>query len=468
MRTDQLADPHRPQYHFLPPDRWMNDPNGVIHWKGMYHLFYQYNPNGPFHGTIHWGHAASQDLVHWTNLPIALTPTPGSADEDGCWSGCAVDNDGIPTLLYSGNAAMQQLLCIATGSDDLVHWEKYVGNPVITAPPAGLDTVGFRDHCVWKEEDGWYQLIGSGIKDVGGAALLYTSRNLIDWHYLRPLLVADSSMPIWSGTMWECPQLLPLGDKHILFLSVLDGSQAYYVLSFTGSYANHIFTPERQEILDGGCFYAPQALIEEQDRRIMWGWLREGRSIEEQLAAGWSGAMSLPRLFSLRSNGLLNIQPAPELTLLRGKRSYYSDLDLTSSTSSLLPDVQGDALEIIATFEHGDADAFGVRVRCSPREETRIEYNSQEKCVVIDRSQSSLNEAVEHHEQRTSAELAPHERVTLHIFLDHSVIEVFVNEQVCLSSRIYPTLPESEGVGLFARGGQARLTSLDVWEMASL
>ncbi len=437
----------------------------------MYHLFYQYNPNGPFHGTIHWGHAASQDLVHWTNLPIALTPTPGFADEDGCWSGCAVDNDGIPTLLYSGNAARQQLLCIATGSDDLVRWTKYAGNPVITAPPAELDTIGFRDHCVWKEEDVWYQLIGSGIKDVGGAALLYTSHNLIDWQYMHPLLVGDSfsRTPVWSGTMWECPQLLPVGNKHMLFLSVLDGSQAYYVLSFIGSYANHSFTPERQEILDGGCFYAPQALIDESDRRIMWGWLREGRSTEEQLAAGWSGVMSLPRLLSLHPDGVLNVQPAPELTVLRGKHTHHSGLELAASASPLLTDVHGDALEIIATFEPGDASAFGVVVRCAPdlREETRIEYNRQLRYITIDRSQSSLNESVEHHEQRTLCEIAAYERITLHIFLDHSVVEIFVNELVCLSSRIYPTLPESRGVGLFAHGGRARLASLDVWEMAS-
>src|SRR2546423_13522026 len=96
------VDPHRPHYHFLPPSNWMNDPNGLIHWKGQYHLFYQYNPNGALHGTIHWGHAVSPDLVHWEHLPIALAPTPGGPDKDGIWSGCAVDNDGIPTIFYTG------------------------------------------------------------------------------------------------------------------------------------------------------------------------------------------------------------------------------------------------------------------------------------------------------------------------------------------------------------------------------
>lgn len=473
LREDLAGDSHRPQYHFLPPAQWLNDPNGVIYWKGVYHLFYQYNPHGPFHGTIHWGHAASQDLVHWSNLPIALTPTPDSVDEDGCWSGCAINNNGTPIFLYSGNQAGQQLPCLAMGSDDLVQWEKYARNPVIAVPPAELDVVGFRDHCVWQEGEIWYQLIGSGIKGVGGTALLYMSHNLIDWEYMHPLLVGDSSQqtPVWTGSMWECPQLLPLdNNKHILLISVSHQDQTQYAIWLSGSYINHIFIPEQQEMLDGGCFYAPQALVDEQDRRIMWGWLREGRSTEEQLAAGWSGVMSLPRLFSLRSNGVLSVQPVPELTVLRNTHTHYSDLDLSSFAPVLLSDIHADALELIATFEPGDAEAFGLMVRCSPdlREETRIEYNSQFKCITIDRSRASLNQAVEYNEQRTRCELAAHEGVTLHIFLDHSVVEIFVNERVCLSSRIYPTLRESVGVRLFASGGKARLVSLDVWELGAI
>jgi len=100
--TQVLQDPHRPAFHFLPEKHWMNDPNGLIQWKGQYHMFYQYNPHGAFHGTIHWGHAISRDLVHWEHLPIALAPTPDGVDKDGCWSGCAVNNNGAPTLLYTG------------------------------------------------------------------------------------------------------------------------------------------------------------------------------------------------------------------------------------------------------------------------------------------------------------------------------------------------------------------------------
>src|SRR5919199_225960 len=102
------GDRHRPLYHFLPPSNWMNDPNGLIQWDGQYHLFYQYNPHGPLWGDIHWGHAVSPDLVHWTDLPIALAPD-APYDRDGVFSGCAVDHDGVPTIIYTGVRGTAQL-----------------------------------------------------------------------------------------------------------------------------------------------------------------------------------------------------------------------------------------------------------------------------------------------------------------------------------------------------------------------
>ncbi|MDE2994105.1 MAG: glycoside hydrolase family 32 protein, partial [Chloroflexota bacterium] len=131
-----MNDPHRPRYHFLPPSGWMNDPNGLIQWEGRYHLFYQYSPefgdvpDSHRAATLkHWGHAVSDDLVHWEHWPVALTPTPGGPDKDGCYSGCAVDNHGVPTLVYTG--VFPQCACIATSDDGLVTWTKHPANPVV-------------------------------------------------------------------------------------------------------------------------------------------------------------------------------------------------------------------------------------------------------------------------------------------------------------------------------------------------
>jgi beta-fructofuranosidase len=471
LRHKLAQDPHRPLYHFLLPSNWMNDPNGLIQWNGNYHLFYQTNPNGPFHGTIHWGHAVSEDLVYWEDLLIALAPTPGGPDEDGCYSGCAVDNDGVPTLIYTGVRGKSQLPCVATSRDDsLTSWEKYEGNPVIPSPPEGLDLVGFRDHSVWKEDGVWYQLIGSGIRGVGGAALLYKSEDLIHWEYLNPLHVVNknSTEPVWSGTMWECPNFLSLGDKRVLIVSAYDNGILYHPVYFVGTYADHRFTPQAQKILDsGGHFYAPQTMIDDRGRRLVWGWLMEGRNAQEQIQAGWSGVMSLPRILSLRPDGFLAIEPVPELKALRDTHHRFVDLDLRPESSQLLGDIRADCLEIVAEIEPGEAAEFGVKVRRSPdgEEETLVVYDRVNGRLAIDSKRSSINPNVYKDARWDQVGFSAEETLKLHIFVDRSVVEVFANGRSCLTDRIYPSRADSLGMDLFARGGSAKFKSVDIWEM---
>jgi beta-fructofuranosidase len=468
-------DPHRPAYHFMPSANWMNDPNGLIHWKGKYHMFYQYNPRGPFHDKIHWGHAVSTDLVHWEHLPDALAPTQGSPDEDGCFSGCAVNNNGVPTLIYTGVRGEQQLPCIATSEDDLLTWHKYAGNPVIAAPPSYLDLVGYRDHSVWKEGHTWYQIIGSGIKGRGGTALLYRSMDLLQWEYVHPLLVGDVSQvaPLWSGSMWECPDFFSMGEHHLLVVSVWYAQHPYYPIYFTGTYSDsdHRFTPEQLHKLDfGASFYAPQTLRDERGRRIMWGWLREERDDGAVLAAGWSGVMSLPRVLSLRADGMLEMRPAPEIETLRGRHCSLREMVLAEGSLIPLVDMGGDTLEIVAEFEPGDATEVGIVVRCSQdqREQTRILYDSKDQHLVMDASQSSLNDTARLGRHAGPLVLSSGETLRLRIFLDRSVVEVFGNEQACVTGRIYPSRNDSLAVSVFAHGGTARLKSLDIWEMGSI
>lgn len=468
-----VDDPHRPAYHFLPPANWMNDPNGLIQWDGRYHLFYQHNPYGPLWGTMYWGHAVSDDLVHWTDLPIALAPTPGGPDEDGCWSGCAVNDGGTPTIIYTG--VYPQRPCLATSQDDLLTWQKHQDNPIIDAPPKGLEVVGFRDHGVWKEGATWYQVIGSGISKVGGAALLYRSPNLIDWEYVHPLLLGQEQRrgPVWAGTMWECPDFFPLDEKHILVISARDEDEDHglYSLAFIGTYTDHTFVPEALVKLDWGdtLFYAPQTLVDERGRRIMFGWIQEGRSTEATEAAGWAGVLSLPRVLSLSSDGLLGVEPASEVRALRTGHTHVEDTVLPSSSGSLRV-ADGDCLEIIARFKPRDADSFGLNVRCSPdgAEETSIVYDRAAGRLAIDRKRSSEGPGVDRDPRGGPLHLAVNEVLDLHIFLDRSIIEVYVNGKMCITSRVYPTRPDSLGVIPFARGGDAELRSLDIWRMDSI
>ena len=460
---DLASDPHRPLYHFLPPANWLNDPNGLIQWKGQYHLFYQFNPNGPFHGTIHWGHAVSSDLAHWEDLPIALAPTPGGPDQDGCYSGCAVDNDGVPTLVYTG--IRPEVQCIATSADDLLTWQKQPPWPVIATPPPGLDLWGFRDPWVWRDGDLWYSVIGSGIRDVGGTALLYRSADLLHWTYLHPLCIGN---PTETGTMWECPNFFPLRDKHALVISPIPLRKSLYLI---GSYADLVFTPESQGVVDdGGYYYAPQTMLDDRGRRLIWGWLWEGRPAEASREAGWAGVMSLPRILDLGPDGRLTIEPVPELETLRGPRARHTDVDIAPSGLHVLDDVRGDCLELEAVIEPGDASTVAIALRRSPdgEEQTRIVYDCHDRLLGFDRSHASRDSSVASDPRGCQLPLGAGEPLRLRVFLDRSVLEVFANGRACLTSRIYPTRSDSLGVAIAATAGRARLRSLDAWTMPSI
>jgi beta-fructofuranosidase len=158
LQAKLAADPLRPQFHLLPVKNWMNDPNGPIFWKGRYHMFFQYNPHAAVWGDMHWAHAVSDDMMHWRHLPIALAPTPGWDDADGCFTGSAVDNHGTATILYTGVKSVpaeratlrdainnfREVQCLATSTDpQLRTWMKWK-QPVIE-PPDEPKLTGFRD-----------------------------------------------------------------------------------------------------------------------------------------------------------------------------------------------------------------------------------------------------------------------------------------------------------------------------------
>jgi beta-fructofuranosidase len=448
----------------------MNDPNGLMHWRGRYHLFYQHNPHGAFWGTMHWGHAVSDDLVHWEHLPIALTPDPDGPDADGCFSGCAVDHNGVPTLMYTGVRGNAQLPCLATSDDpDLITWHKHPANPLLPGPPPG-DFLIFRDHSVWNEAGTWYHVIGAGIAGQGGTALLYRSEDLLNWEYLHPLVIGDKDAyePFWTGLAWECPDFFALGDAYTLLVSVWDG-RPHNVAWFTGEYQDRRLRITNQGLVDvGRSFYAPQKLIDSAGRRVLFGWLRERRSVEQQVAAGWSGVMSLPRILSLLPDGSLGMTPAPEVTRLRGRARQVAPRRIEPGTAVALDSVAGDCLEIDITLEAGDATGLGLNVRCSPggEEQTTIRFEPEEDRLIVDSTRASLNPEAQGAVHAAALEPAD-EFLRLRIFLDRSVIEVFVNDRACITERIYPSRPDSLGIELFAEGGTARLRSLTAWEMGA-
>ncbi len=464
IRERLSGDTSRPAYHFTPPANWLNDPNGLVKWNGCYHLFYQYNPAGPFHNTIHWGHAVSDDLLTWRDEPVALSPSPDGPDRDGCWSGCAIDDDGTPTVLYTGGNGRTQLPCLATAEDpDLRHWRKHGDNPVIEEPPPEVDVVEtehwdaeFRDHSVWREGDTWYQVIGTGVDGAGGAALLYSSDDLRDWRYEGPLLVGGGE----GGAVWECPEMLDLGGKQLLHVSNYED-----VLYFVGELDNREFRVDRRGVLDHGDFYAPQSM-RDGDRSLTWGWLPEARDLGAQWDAGWSGALSVPRVLSLGPGGRLRQSPAEEVAALRERRlAAPESFDLDSERRTL--DASGRTLELQVEVALSDATAFELTAFESPDggERTPIRY-TREGELLVERASSSRDPRATADTQRMT--VTPYdEPLSLRIFLDGSVVEVFANRRHCLTSRVYPTRGDSTGLSVRAEGGRATVRSLSVWQLRS-
>ncbi|HEY5979717.1 MAG TPA: glycoside hydrolase family 32 protein [Microlunatus sp.] len=321
--------PERPRLHIMPPSGWLNDPNGVCRIDDRYHVFYQHNPDGPTHGNVHWGHASSADLLHWTDEPIALAPTAGSVDQNGCWSGCVVDDFGVPTAVYTAvhEHAWNAGVAVARSDRTLREWRL---DPVVKVEtPDDPAIAEVRDPFVFWFGDHRYAVQGAGHPAGDPQLLLYRCDDLDDWAYAGPLLTVDDPVAatVVPANIWECPNLFELDGRWVLLLSQwrhIDGTHdlagvRYLIgdLAETGDGGLRFVAAAGGSVDDGPTFYAPQALVEP-DRVLLWGWAWEGtqRSSAEVEAAGWAGVLTFPRELSVDGDRLIS-RPAAELLGLR-------------------------------------------------------------------------------------------------------------------------------------------------------
>jgi beta-fructofuranosidase len=418
---------------------------------------------------MHWGHAMSEDLVHWQHLPIALAPDPGGPDANGCFSGTALVDGGVVRMIYFGNP---HGICIATSSDDgLVHWEKHPANPVIPKPSHG-EPYTVYDPCMWKEGDTYYALSGGSTPGRRDTAFLFQSRDLEHWEYVGPFYESgDLSDP---GEDCAVPDFFPLGGRHVLlFASHLRGAQ-YYV----GTYANHRFTPERHgRMVYGppsgrvGTFCEAYRMAAPDGRCILFGRASEGTYERYYKNSGWSGVMTVPWELALGADDTLLIEPARELATLRGSRMVVPTMEIAADASIPLDPVRGGGLEIAATFAIGSVRSCGLKLRRSPggEEETLVRYDPAAATLTLDISQASLSPHVQNRLPETGPlKLAPGEDLRMRVFVDRSIVEVFANGRLCLTRRIYPAHPDSLGTAVFAEGGPALVKTVEAWEMKSI
>jgi beta-fructofuranosidase len=326
-----VLDPAFPRLHPRPRSGWLNDPNGLAHVDGTWHVFFQHNPAAPVHGAIAWGHVSSPDLLRWTEEPVALVPRPGHPDAGGCWSGCVVDDGGVPTAVYSAvtaEAGDAQVL-LATSDRTLRAWRQDA-TAVVPAPddPAITDV---RDPYVIAVDGRRYGIQGAGGSGLQGRPQLlhWACDDLRRWEPLGPLLTSEDPVAadVAPAQIWECPNLVRLDGRWVLVLSlwraVGDGVGAlsgvrYLVGDLQSAGAGLRFVASAGGVLDEGpAFYAPQ-LLPDGDRVLLWGWAWElDRTPEEVAAAGWAGVLTFPRELGLVGD-VLTSRPARELTALRG------------------------------------------------------------------------------------------------------------------------------------------------------
>lgn len=451
-------DPQRPQFHAIPPRAWTNEPHGLIHWGGEYHLFYQKNPNGPYWSHIHWGHMTSPDLYRWTEVPVALSPEPGP-DSEGCWSGSVIDYKGKLAILYTGGDGHRASICLAT-SEDGFHFDKYSNNPVIAQPPAGHGFPEFRDPFVWREGDAYYLIIGSAISGKGGTALLYRSSDLITWEYRKPLLVGDRES---SGVFWEMPVFVKLGDQHALIVCEVPGRASYWV----GKWEDETFTPQsecpqRLELYNH--LLSPTPHILEDGRAITVGIIPDQRSPKECWGAGWAHHYSLPRLLSADAQGRLNQTPFDGISKFSDTIASISNINMPEGSMKQIDQASGTSVRLRVVVKRGDSRRFTLRVRSSAhgQEYTDLHYSWDIGHLILDRTHSSLDADVTR--DRLDATYFPETRDTLElsVFLDASVMEVFLDQRSAFAARIYPTLPSSIGVLVGSEGPGATIEKLTV------
>jgi beta-fructofuranosidase len=417
---------------------------------------------------MHWGHAVSEDLVHWQHFPIALFPS-NDLGETHCFSGCAIiDNEGLPTIFYTSigenerNAQVGGEQWKAVSRDDMLTWEKEITNPIMKSNIHGdLDIEEWRDPFVWKEGHRWYMVLG-GTHEEKGCALIYSSEDLINWRFLNKMFEAS------AFKFLECPNMLKFGDKYVLVYSPSEAVR-YSVGTLNSDFT---FKSEYEGILDNSGwegFYAPNTLIDPKGRKIMWGWMTETSRGEFQGANGWSGVQSMPRVLTLAADNSLKMEPVQEYKVLRYEEETY--VNRTVDKSKLILKNCGRTLEIEMEIQIRGDESFSLNVLSSKlgEEKTVIRFDASLGEISIDRTKSSL--AKEPHKSTLKADLKKlnDEILNIRVFVDHSVIEVFADSKVCISTRVYPTLESSENVSIEINQGESlNLKKVSCWKMNSI
>lgn len=470
-------DRYRPIYHYINPEGTLNDPNGLCFWQDRWHLFYQAYP--PEDTRQHWGHAISDDLIHWRDLPYAIYPNP----ERCCFSGSAFVEEDRVIAMYHGTEVGNM---VAVSSDPLLlNWEKVTGKAVIPMKNPDGSPLPYRvfDPCIWKKDGVYYSLSGGTLPTGPGgkpvrANFLLRSEDLANWEYLHPFLEDDLFSLV--GDDGACPYFWPIGDRHILLhFSHMSGGQ-YFLGDYDKQRDKLVVTAHGKFNFGPAApagVHAPSAVPDGKGGVIVIFNMNPAKPTK-----GWNQIMTLPRRLTLTSKDILGIEPVGDIESLRYDHQHIDAMTLPANQEILLDNICGDSMEVVAEIDPKNSPMVEVNVLRSPDKEetTRImfyknrglrsrDHGGTLSSISIDSSYSSILPDVRSRAPETAPVfIEQDEPLKLRIFVDKSVVEVFINGKQCVAMRVYPGREDSIGVSLRSQGQDATLTSLDAWQMKNI
>ena len=485
----ERGDRFRPRLHLTPPANWMNDPNGLVSAANGYHAFYQHNPSSLTWGNIVWGHARSDDLIHWTHHRIAISPSDAMAFSGSAIT-CAGPRLGIaaPEVIIAAYTAHdpesgleEQRIAISVDGGD--SWQHSDAGPV-----GARRQHHFRDpRLFWHEPSkAWVMAVALALEH---RVLFYNSFDLINWSECGSFHAAED-----DGVEWECPELIPLDDPccdgESLWLLKVDISRGavaggsggkYFLGTFDGAsfvaksiLSRSVSRDGLSAWLDYGAdFYAAQVVSGAIDcgGPVWMAWASNWRYARHTPSDGWRGCLSLPRTLSLRrfvDGYALCQQPISRLQHSRGQPTHVRAMTIDDTAAPSFGEFEADStFELVCRFSGWSAAAFGITVAKGENCETSIGVKPHDQCVFVDRRQSGL---VDFHEDFAAVHTAPlttEHYVELRIVFDRSIIEVFVNQgEIVLTTLVFPEA-QARAIEWFAHGGKVELQSATYWPLES-
>ncbi|MGX1160959.1 beta-fructofuranosidase [Arthrobacter sp. SLBN-100] len=364
----------RPAFHFTACEGWINDPLGVTWKDGQYHLFYQYVPGRTtWASNCHWGHATSPDMIAWSEQGIAVAPGEG---DDGVWSGSiATGADGAATMFYTSVTEPDiGIGTVRAATPDDENWNSWTkGEKLMTAPDPSV--AAYRDPFVFRDGEQWRMFVGAGLTGGTAAAVSYSSPDLSEWTLdgIAAQRSGTETDPVWTGTMWECPQLFEIDGSHILVTSIWEDDVLHYVAYGVGTYADGKFAARSWGQLSyGKSYYAPSFFTDKDGAPSLIFWVRGVISPKGQ----WASALSIPHTLTLDGDTLV-ATPHTDLAaysqpvqleqvdgnLFEAELSNGADLRCTVGAGTVISLATLD--EALVTLRH-DGDSLAVTAAGNP------------------------------------------------------------------------------------------------------